>query len=120
MNLLIDFNRLSNMRSISYTLFTPFISLKYAFIFISNSFFIYATYLKFSSLSTISWLWNYEKDSTDTMSIIFELSVDGIEKSIQIWSKFYIWKESISMSIPIYSLASIPYSDTLKTNNLKI
>lgn len=120
LNLPTDCNKLSNLKSIFYTLLISHFSLIPASLFIPNSIFICCTYL-ISLFSLTSQLFlgvktfDHIKNSTNKASIMFESSINNIERSIIILSNFNTSKKSIPASISIYFYTIMPYSSISET-----
>lgn len=121
LNLPIDCNKPSNLRSIFYTLLTlPFSPIP-APLSISKSLSISCTCL-ISPFSLTSQLFSNiktsdcTKDSTNTGGTIVESSIDNTKRSTTILSNFNTSKKSMPVSIFVYSHAVMPYLSAPKTS----
>lgn len=120
LNLIIDCDKFSNPRPISYTFFILFFSLVFAFLSILNSFSIsYICLISF--FSSISQLFSniktlgYIKNSINLAKKIIESSMDNTKKNKLIFLNSNILKECMSLFIFVNFYLIIPYSGTLKT-----
>lgn len=121
LNLPTDCNKLFDLRSIFYTLFTPLFSSILVPLFILNSFSIsciclislsFFTSQLFSDVKTF----DCAKNITNMADTIVEPSINNTKKSTTISSNFNTSKDSMPVSISLYFHAIMPYLGTPETS----